>query len=175
MKYTNEHCKEMLGRVKLSKPESQQAEYCRLLVLWFVGILWPPTWSINNWFMIMGCKWRVWSWQSKEWGSLPQSVPQWSMYWRRTCIQVSGGLVLWMFQYFHCLTVGVGILIRKQEHTAWIIIIVNRQTDCDRTSCDGGFWCQQKNLNGRFQLCVIDGELSNFMVVTCLIYLKTIN
>lgn len=25
-----------------------------------------------------------------------------------------------------CLTVGVGILIRKQEHTAWIIIIVNR-------------------------------------------------
>lgn len=40
------------------------------------GILWPPTWSINNWFMIRGCKSKVWS---KEWGSVgigsPVSAP----------------------------------------------------------------------------------------------------
>lgn len=92
------------------------------------GILWPPTWSINNWFMIRGCKSKVWSWQSKEWGSwFPSQCPYW-VYLCRDCTQISGWLVLWMFQYFHCVTVSVGILIRKQETHG--LVYYRQHTDC---------------------------------------------
>lgn len=130
------------------------------------GILWPPTWSINNWFMIRGCKSKVWSWQSKEWGSwFPSQCPYW-VYLCRDCTQVSGWLVLWMFQYFHCVTVSVGILIRKQETRSGLLSSTHRlPVTVQRVS--GGFGVNRKTfiilVDFNFAW-LIDGELFNLMV-----------
>lgn len=131
---------EMVGRVKLSYPEIQQARYNRQsIVVYLCYDLWDFMTShlIYKQLIYEHLSQKC---EARSGDRFPSQCPYW-VYLCRDCTQVSGWLVLWMFQYFHCVTVG--ILIRKQETRSGLLSSTHRlPVTVQRVS--GGFGVNRK-------------------------------